>query len=232
VRPHSAGSGIRLRDVHDAFGPPGRRRALPQPAGDVKQHQATANWEAWMARRRGDAADLMTAVGRHWGWVLAFGVITALTGIVVLIWPGRTLLVVAVLFGIQLIVTGIFRFGAAFAAGENGATRVLFAILGLFSLIIGLYAVRHIFITLLALGLLLGIFWVISGVTELFNAAQHKTMGSRGWTALMGVLSIVAGLILLAYPGLSLVTLALLLSIWLLVLGLMEITLAFRLRSA
>jgi uncharacterized membrane protein HdeD (DUF308 family) len=48
----------------------------------------------------------------------------------------------------------------------------------------------------------------------------------------MGVLSIVAGLVLLAYPGLSLVTLAILLSVWLLVLGLMEISLALRLRSA
>jgi uncharacterized membrane protein HdeD (DUF308 family) len=47
----------------------------------------------------------------------------------------------------------------------------------------------------------------------------------------MGILSIVAGLVLLAYPGLSLVTLALLLSIWLLVLGVMEIGLALRLRS-
>ena len=185
-----------------------------------------------MAARRGDAADMMARVGRHWGWILAFGVITLLTGVLVLVWPGRTLLVVAVLFGIQLIVTGIFRFGAAFAADESGATRVLFAVLGVFSLIVGLYAVRHIFITLLALGLLLGIFWVVSGVIELFNAIQHKTLRSRGWTALMGVLSIVAGLVLLAYPGLSLLTLAILLSVWLLVLGLMEISLALRLRSA
>jgi uncharacterized membrane protein HdeD (DUF308 family) len=185
-----------------------------------------------MARRRGDAADMMASVGRHWGWILSFGVITLLTGILVLIWPGRTLIVVAVLFGIQLIVTGIFRFGAAFAADETGPTRVLLALVGVLSLIVGLYALRHVFITLLALGLLLGIFWVISGVIELFNALQHRTMGSRGWTALMGVLSIVAGLILLAYPGLSLLTLAILLSVWLLVLGLMEITLALRLRSA
>jgi uncharacterized membrane protein HdeD (DUF308 family) len=185
-----------------------------------------------MARRRGDAADVMATVGRHWGWILAFGVITLLTGILVLIWPGRTLVVVAVLFGIQLIVTGIFRFGAAFAADESGPTRVLYALLGVFSLIIGLYALRHVLVTLLALGLLLGIFWVISGVVELFNAVQHRTMGSRAWTALMGILSIVAGLVLLAYPGLSLLTLAILLSVWLLVLGLMEITMALRLRSA
>jgi uncharacterized membrane protein HdeD (DUF308 family) len=185
-----------------------------------------------MARRRGDAADMMAAVGRHWGWILAFGVITLATGVAVLIWPGRTLIVVAVLFGFQLIVTGIYRFGAAFAADESGATRVLLALLGVFSLIIGLYAIRHILITLLALGLFLGIFWVVSGVVELFNAIQHRTMGSRGWTAVMGILSIVAGLVLLAYPGLSLLTLAVLLSVWLVVLGLMEIGLALRLRSA
>jgi uncharacterized membrane protein HdeD (DUF308 family) len=198
----------------------------------MRDSLSTANQEARMARRRGDAADMMATVGRHWGWILAFGVITLATGIAVLIWPGRTLLVVAVLFGVQLIVTGIFRFGAAFAADESGAQRVLLALLGVFSLIVGLYAVRHIFITLLALGLLLGIFWVVSGTIELFNAIQHRTMGSRAWTALMGVLSIVAGLVLLAYPGLSLLTLAILLSVWLVVLGLMEITAAFRLRSA
>jgi uncharacterized membrane protein HdeD (DUF308 family) len=198
----------------------------------MRDSLSTANQEARMARRRGDAADMMATVGRHWGWILAFGVITLATGIAVLIWPGRTLLVVAVLFGVQLIVTGIFRFGAAFAADETGAQRVLLALLGVFSLIVGLYAVRHIFITLLALGLLLGIFWVVSGTIELFNAIQHRTMGSRAWTALMGVLSIVAGLVLLAYPGLSLLTLAILLSVWLVVLGLMEITAAFRLRSA
>jgi uncharacterized membrane protein HdeD (DUF308 family) len=185
-----------------------------------------------MARGRGDVADTMATVGRHWGWILSFGVITVLTGVLVLVWPGRTLIVVAVLFGIQLIVTGIFRLGAALAADESGPTRVLFALLGVFSLIVGLYALRHVLVTLLALGLLLGIFWVVSGVIELFNALQHKTMGSRGWTALMGVLSIVAGIILLAYPGLSLLTLAILLSVWLLVLGLMEITLALRIRSA
>ena len=41
-----------------------------------------------------------------------------------------------------------------------------------------------------------------------------------------------AGLLVLVYPGISLLTLAVVLSVWLLVLGLMEITLAIRARSA
>jgi len=180
-----------------------------------------------------DAADMLARVGRHWGWILAFGVITLLAGLAVLIWPGRTLVVIAVLFGIQLIVTGIFRFVAAFASDDlTGGSRVLLALLGAFSLIIGLYAVRHVLITLVALALLLGIFWVVNGAVELFAALAHREMQGRGWTAFMGIFSILAGLVVLAYPGISLVALAVFRSVWLLLFGLMEITLAVRIRAS
>jgi hypothetical protein len=82
-----------------------------------------------------------------------------------------------------------------------GGTRVLLALLGVFSLIIGLYAVRHLLVTLLALALLLGIFWIISGTVELFTALSHRGLAGRGWTALMGILSVVSGIVVLAYPG-------------------------------
>jgi uncharacterized membrane protein HdeD (DUF308 family) len=127
---------------------------------------------------------------------------------------------------------GIFRFVAAFVSDDlSGGNRVLLALLGVLSLIIGLYAVRHILITLLALALLLGIFWVVSGTVELFTALSHRGMQSRGWTAFMGILSVLSGIIVLAYPGISLLVLAVVLSIWLLVFGLMQISLAFRIRS-
>jgi len=181
---------------------------------------------------RGDPADMMARVGRAWGWVLAFGIITLALGVVVLAWPGRTLLVVAVLFGVQLILMGIFRFVAAFASDDvSGGTRVLYALLGVLSLIIGLYAVRHVLITLLALALLLGIFWIVNGTVELFTALSGRQVQGRGWAAFMGVLSIASGIIVLAYPGISLLVLAVVLSVWLLVFGVMQITLAFRIRS-
>jgi uncharacterized membrane protein HdeD (DUF308 family) len=164
--------------------------------------------------------------------VLSFGVITLLAGIVVLAWPGATLLVIAVLFGVQLIVGGIFRFGAAFASDDtSGGTRVLLALLGVLSIIIGLWAVRHVLLTLLALVLLLGIFWVVNGTIELFTALSHRGMPNRGWTALMGVLSILAGIVVLIYPGPSLLTVTIVLGIWLLVYGVMEIMASFRLRG-
>ena len=181
---------------------------------------------------RGDAADMLADVGRHWGWVLAFGIITLLAGLLTLAWPGRTIVVVAVLFGIQLVVAGIFRFVAALASDdESGATRVLLALLGVLSFIIGLYALRHILITIAALALLLGIFWIVNGAVEAFTALSHRGMQGRGWTIFMGLLSVVAGVVVLVYPAISLATLAIVLGFWLLVYGIMEIVLAFRLRS-
>src|ERR1700716_3909991 len=181
---------------------------------------------------RPDPADILARVGKSWVWIMAFGIITLLAGVAVLAWPGRTLIVIAVLFGIQLVVTGIFRFVAAFASDDlTGGTRVLLAVLGVLSLIIGLYAIRHVLVTLLALALLLGIFWVVSGTVGLFTALSHRGMQGRGWTPVMGILSIVSGIIVLAYPGISLLVLAVVLSIWLLVFGAMQITLAFRIRS-
>ena len=181
---------------------------------------------------REDVAEVIAGVGRHWGWVLTFGILTLLAGLLALAWPGRTVVVIAVLFGAQLVVAGIFRFVAALAADdERGTTRVLLALLGVLSFIIGLYALRHILVTVAALALLLGIFWIVNGIVEAFTALTHRRMAGRGWTILVGLLSVVAGVVVLVYPGISLVTLAVLLGIWLLVYGVMEIVLAFQLRS-
>jgi uncharacterized membrane protein HdeD (DUF308 family) len=181
---------------------------------------------------RGDPADIVARVGRHWVWALAFGLVTLLIGIAALAWPNRTLLVVAVLFGIQLIVMGMFQFARAIASDDlTGATRALLALLGLLSLIIGLYAVRHILLTLVALALLLGIFWIVSGAMELFVALSHRQMSHRGWNALMGFISTLAGIVVLVYPGISLLTLAIVLSVWLIVFGVMQIMVAFQIRS-
>jgi uncharacterized membrane protein HdeD (DUF308 family) len=180
-----------------------------------------------------EPADMVGRLGRHWGWLFAYGLLTLIAGIAVLAWPSETLLVLAVLFGIQLIISGIFRLVGAFATDDlTGGTRVLLALLGVLSIIVGLWAVRHVLLTLLALIVFLGIFWVINGVIEIFTALSHREMPQRGWTVAMGVLSILAGIIVLAYPGLSLYGLAIILGIWLLIFGVMEMAAAFRLRSA
>ena len=188
--------------------------------------------QTFTTRLRGDPADMLGRVGRHWGWVLFFGVITVVLGILALAWPGHTLIAIAVVFGVQLVVMGIFRFVASFAYPDlSGGTRVLYALLGVLSLIIGLYALRHVLITIVALALLLGIFWVVNGTTELFTAISQRELRGRGWNIFSGILGIIAGIILLVYPAISVLTLAIVVSIWLIVYGMMLISVAFQTRS-
>jgi uncharacterized membrane protein HdeD (DUF308 family) len=188
--------------------------------------------QTFTTRLRSDPADLLGRLGRHWGWLLFFGIITLALGVLALAWPGHTLIAIAVVFGVQLVVMGIFRFVASFAFPDlGGGTRVLYALLGVLSLIIGLYALRHVLITIVALALLLGIFWVVNGTTELFTAISQREMPSRGWNIFSGILGIIAGIILLAYPGISVLALAIVVSVWLIVYGMMLISVAFQIRS-
>ena len=53
-----------------------------------------------------DVADVVARVGRHCGWILAFGIVTLLAGIAVLAWPGRTLVVIAVVLSVWLLFFG------------------------------------------------------------------------------------------------------------------------------
>jgi uncharacterized membrane protein HdeD (DUF308 family) len=68
------------------------------------------------------------------------------------------------------------------------------------------------------------------GAIEIFTALSHCELPERGRTVTMGLLSVLAGIIVLIWPGLSLVILAVILGVWLLVFGVMETVLAFRIR--
>jgi uncharacterized membrane protein HdeD (DUF308 family) len=179
-----------------------------------------------------DIGDELGRLGRHWGWLLFFGILMVAAGVCAVVWPGPTVLVLAILFGIQIIVSGIFSFINAFAADESGGMRVWNVILGLLGIVVGLYAVRHILVSVVALALLIGIYWVAYGIVQIYMAIAHRELPHRGWMGFIGALSVIAGIIVIAWPGPSLVTLALVLGIWLIIYGIMEIVLAFRERSA
>ena len=169
-----------------------------------------------------DLGDLVARVGRHWGWMLGFAILTVIAGILVVVWPGETVLIVSILFGAQLVVAAIFRFVAAFAAPDEHAwARVLMALVGVLSLIAGLYLLRHPYVAVLVVGVLLGLYWMATGFTDLFIAIGYRGLPGRGWTILTAILSVVAGAIVLLAPGPSLVIVAWVLGIWLVVLGVM-----------
>jgi uncharacterized membrane protein HdeD (DUF308 family) len=172
----------------------------------------------------GGSAATMAVLGRSRGLRIAFGVVTAVAGALILAWPGGTLVAVAVLLGIQLIVGGVFRAVTAFTfETDSVAARILFLLLGILLVILGILCLRSPLQTIAVLVLLFGISCVVSGALELF----HGATGGGGWAIASGLVSIVIGIVVLSYPVSSVSTLVWLFGIALVVVGLTAIVGAF-----
>ena len=113
-----------------------------------------------------DSAESIRAVGRKW-WLLAlFGVITIGFGIVLTFKPGKSVHTIAVIIGIWLLIVGVVQLIRAIGASGE---RTGFVLVGLLAIVIALILLHHTTTTVAVLGFIVGIFWTIGGVTELFH---------------------------------------------------------------
>jgi len=122
-------------------------------------------------------------LGGSWIWHLLYGLISIGTGIIAVAWPGPTLIVLAVNLRRPADRHGTVPRGGVCQPRGGGTARALTAILGVVSLLLGLYALRHVLITVLALGLLLGIYWIVDGFTAVFAAVDHPGLPGRAGTS-------------------------------------------------
>ncbi|MEV0064312.1 HdeD family acid-resistance protein [Nocardia sp. NPDC050718] len=168
---------------------------------------------------------------KTWQTILVTGLLAVVLGIIVLVWPGPSLLVAGILFGIYMVVSGIFQLIAAFTHLPSTSFRVLSFISGVLSLIIGIFCFRDDLTSIFLLGLWIGISWLFRGVAVLFAAMSDKGVPGRGWQIFYGIVSAIAGIILIVWPIESLATLTLVVGIFLIVIGIMEIITAFGVRK-
>jgi uncharacterized membrane protein HdeD (DUF308 family) len=175
--------------------------------------------------------DILRVVGKSWGWVLFFGIVTLGLGVVVTVRPRDTVYAFAIVLGIWLFVAGLFRIVMAIADHEDTAgTRWLMALLGLVSVIVGILFLHRTDETVTTLAFLIGLFWVIGGIIEFFTAYSDYGSPARAWRIAMGVLAFAAGVVTLVWPNLTLTALAVIMGIWLIIYGVLEIALSFQLR--
>jgi uncharacterized membrane protein HdeD (DUF308 family) len=172
----------------------------------------------------------MEKVSRAWGWALFFGFLTLVLGILVVVWPTSALKVVAIFFGLQLFVMGIYSLVRSFSA--NNEHRMMTLFIGVFSIIVAIIVIRNVTATLVIVGLMLGIYWIVTGLINLVMAVTNKAYPARGWSIVMAILGVVAGIVLVSWPAISLAVLVWVQGIWFIVFGILGIVLAFMLRSA
>ena len=101
-----------------------------------------------------------------WKSVLLTGVLSVILGVMMLAWPGPTLVVAAIFFGAYLLVTGISQIFHAFTLHISGGGRALLFISGAASLVLAVLAIRHIGDAILLLAIWIGIGFVFRGVAD------------------------------------------------------------------
>ena len=172
----------------------------------------------------------LAALGKHWGLLATFGILSVLIGLIALIWPSGTVVVFAVFFGAWLLVSGIFQLVESFSATHAGASRVMLAISGVCGIILGLLCFRGADQSVQILGLLLGLGMLLRGILTLVAGIESNADG-RGIVILAGAILAVGGIVVLVWPGITLTVLAVLIGSWFLMFGVIEIIGALRIRK-
>ena len=170
------------------------------------------------------------AAATGWQGTLTVGIITFVLGLIVTLRPSGSLNVIAVLIGLLMVVSGLFHLFRVFGAGESH--RVWHGIAGLLLLVIGVVLIRHLHLTVAFIGLIIGLSWIVEGVATLIAAFAGDSREGRGWWIFFGILTLVGGIVITAWPVESVTAIAVLVGIWFIILGLFEIVGGIVLRNA
>jgi uncharacterized membrane protein HdeD (DUF308 family) len=173
---------------------------------------------------------MMQDLADHWGLAVVMGVVSVILGLLAMFYPGATIVTIAIFFAAWLFVSGVYEVITSFTHDGDTGSRVLHAIIGVLSVIVGFALLRTPFQSVEVFIFVLGIFWLVQGIMSFVAAFAQKE--GRNWRIIMGLLGVLAGIVILTYPITSAVTLAFIGGIWLVVLGILQVVAGFQLRNA
>lgn len=171
-----------------------------------------------------------------WGAIALRGVLATLFGFAAVFWPSITIVTLVYLFSAFVLANGIITFIAGLSGSYNqGRTligRILIILLGILEIGVGVYLLRHTFVSFATLILLIGFTLIFHGIVDFFSAlfeegsAMHKTASAVG-----GIIAVLAGIVILFQPAKSGVAFVWILGIYALITGPLLIALAFDMKN-
>jgi uncharacterized membrane protein HdeD (DUF308 family) len=166
-------------------------------------------------------------------FAMVWGLLTVVLGALILVWPGTSMLIASTLFGVYLLLSGFAGVAMAFTLPESAGMRVLLFISGVLSVILALLCFRNFGdpYPILLLSIWIGVGFIFQGVSVMSVAISYKELPARGWYGFLGVLSVIAGVVVLVWPWASIVVLTLVAGAWLVVMGIIEIVRGFQMRN-
>jgi uncharacterized membrane protein HdeD (DUF308 family) len=170
---------------------------------------------------------MLAELAKNWWLFLARGLLAILFAIAAFAWPGFTLLLLLWMFGIYCLVDGF----TSIVLGVKSEQKLWPIVGGLVSIAAGFIVVLRPGLGAVAVVLVIGIWAVAHGVADIVMAIRIRREVKGEWAlALAGIVQIALGVMLIMRPGSGAVALLWLIGTFLLLMGLLLVALALRLR--
>jgi uncharacterized membrane protein HdeD (DUF308 family) len=157
------------------------------------------------------------------------GVIALAFGVLAVIWPGMTMVALAILFGAYALVNGVVEMIAAFRRPQDAARRTAQVVAGLLGVAAGLVALVWPGITALVLVVLFGAWAVVTGAMEIWAATR---VPGQWLTLVIGALTMIVGVLVLIRPVIGAVALALTIGVYAIAAGVLMLVESWRLHRS
>jgi uncharacterized membrane protein HdeD (DUF308 family) len=169
---------------------------------------------------------------RSWWMFAVRGGLAVLFGVLALLWPGMTLIVLVALFAAYALLGGGAMVIGALRNRKSDDKWWILLLLGIVSLAAGVWAVMLPELTLLVLVLVMGINALVTGVLEIALAIRLRKTIEREWMlVLAGAVSIAFGVLVLLFPAAGAFAMVWMVSFYAMLTGVLLLALAFRLRT-
>jgi uncharacterized membrane protein HdeD (DUF308 family) len=169
---------------------------------------------------------------RAWWALLIGGIASVVFGVLAILWPGLTALVLALFFAASILVDGVVMAYGAVKHRAGSSHWWLWLLVGLLGIVAGGIGLVSPPTALGALMLLIAAYAMATGVLLIWAGFKLREEISHEWLLwLLGVLSIVFGVLLLSHPVIGLMTVVWFVAAWAIVTGIIKIMLALEARS-
>jgi uncharacterized membrane protein HdeD (DUF308 family) len=176
---------------------------------------------------------MLDRMSRDW-WIIALqGVAAIVFGVLALLWPGITLLALVFLFAAYALIDGLLALISGIRRGRDAGRPDWWRVArGVVGIAVGVIAFAMPGITAYALLIVIAAWAIVSGAIEVVAAYQLRDMIRGEWLlALDGVVAIIFGIVLIAFPSAGALAVVWLIGAFAIVSGVILLALALRLRD-
>ena len=168
---------------------------------------------------------------RTWWVFLIGGIASVIFGVLAFINPGIALLVLGMFFAASILVDGaVNAWGALQNRDKDGWWAIL--LIGLAGILIGGYALFNPPVSMMALIFLVAVMALVIGVSLLVLGYKIRAETEREWMLyLAGGLSLLLGILMFLNPGLGGVSLVYTIAFWAILIGVLRIVIAFKVKN-